>query len=118
MVDSEWVLQLLELFSGDDNEDLMWTCSSSGQLRFAVKCSDTYWWATADCEDIGITDLPALRQAKMDALSTDSAYLWPTLWVSRKRKLRPMRGLYNSVDTAFRELLDASGPERDPKDEG
>ena len=121
---------LLKLFEGDDNGDLMWhgiprihpRIEFPGELSFAVNCSDTYHWATADGETIVLPDdLEGLRKAKEDS---KCHVFWPILWVSRKRELRPMRLWWtkrldeDDDDRLMRELLNATGPERDPATEG
>lgn len=128
MTDPTHIDQLLRLFDLDHNDDLMWRTtdpaghSDRGQLAFSVQCSDTYWWATADCERIDLpADLVSLRQARDDA---KNHLFWATLWVSRKRRLRPMRawldenGDYEDNGITLRPLLEAAGPERDRKSEG
>lgn len=116
-----WIPELLRVFAFDDTEDLWWR-DDNGVLSFYVRCSDTYWWATADLEDVGPEDLAALRQAKADLASDkDHSFLWPTLWVSRKRSLRPMRAWYRALgleNSQAQVLFDACGPERDPASEG
>lgn len=125
--------KLLLLFSHPDiNDELMWRGGiwegfpGPGRwvetgLRFAVDCSDTFAWGTSDAEDVDLSaDLEALAQAKSDA---EDHFYWPTLWVSRKRCLRPMRLFYEkrlagAGEKKMRSLFDAAGPERDPATEG
>lgn len=108
-----WILDLLRLFAWDDCESLWWRVNADG-LRMAVRCNDTFYWATADAEEVTAADLPDLARAKADLPEDD----WPTLWVARKRQMRPMRAYYKSVTPELAALFDVSGPERDPKDEG
>lgn len=84
----------------------LWWRDDDGVLSFFVMCSDTFWWATADREQVTETDLPALRQAKTDTAGMDCDWMWP------------MRAFYKGVDEPLRVLLDAAGPERDPTSEG
>lgn len=114
---TDWIPDLLRLFAGEDTDDLWW-CDDNGVLSFFVMCSDTFHWATADAERVTEPDLPALRQAKADTARMGCDWIWPTLWVARKRGLRPMRAFYKGVDGPLRALLDAAGPERDPASEG
>jgi hypothetical protein len=102
------VLRLLRLFEGDDCSWLIWT-EDRGELRFAVNCSDTFAWGTADCEDVAEHDLDAMAQAKLD--SHVDPY-WPTLWVARKRKMRPMRAHLTDMEGLMLGLLMACWVQR------
>lgn len=116
MTDS-WILDLLRLFAFNDTDNLWWR-DEDGVLTFYVTCGDTFWWATADSEQVTESDLPELRQAKVDMTGMDHDWMWPILWVARKRGMRPMRAFYGNIDGPMRVLLDAAGPERDPRSEG
>lgn len=120
---------VLRLFAGDDNESLMWhgiprihpEVMPNHELHFAVNCSDTFWWGTADAEAIVLPDdIRSLRAAKEES---ECHLFWMTLWVARKRNLRPMRLFYKQClsdpeDEKMVALMNAAGPERDPASEG
>ena len=112
-VQSDWEFDLLKLFAWDDCESLMWTIID-GRVVFHVFCSDTFWWATADCETVVQEDLPDLKKAKEDLPEGD----WPILWVARKRKLRPMRLWLNRSAQDERIIFEEAGPTRAPGTEG
>lgn len=113
MTDQSWILDLLRLFAFDDCESLWWR-DDNGALTMQVFCSDTFYWATAASEVVTADDLPDLARAKADLPDDD----WPTLWVARKRQMRPMRAYCKGMSPERLALFDASGPERDPKSEG
>lgn len=118
VTDTDWIADLLVLFEGDETENLSWQVTAGGVLRFAVKCTGVYRWATPDSEPVTAADLPELLRARADAHTADEPYTWPILWVSRKRGLRPMRAYYQQIGPEFAAMLDACGPERDPGSEG
>lgn len=101
-----WMGDLLALFGPEECESLLWREAGSGELEFTVFCSDTFAWACADCEPISAGDLPALERAKADLPEGD----WPTLWVARKRGMRPMRRWLERCGGAERHLFEAAGP--------
>ena len=134
---------LLELFAitGTDSCDyLSWRVTYAHEdppntLRFLVNCSDTYAWATADCEPVEPDDIPLLKQALEDCRAADPKYgdsYFTDLWISRKRGMRPMRlwlgthpgqkdGVPKGLKQRHPELLPlflAAGPEREPRSEG
>jgi hypothetical protein len=112
-MNAENVLRLLRLFEGDDCSWLIWA-EDRDELRFAVNCSDTFAWGTADAEDVSDDDLDAIAQAKTDSRIDP---FWPTLWVARKRQMRPMRLFLDDTAEPMSGLLMACGPERDPRSE-
>lgn len=106
-------------------ESIMWMARTDGTIHFGAPCSDVFWWATADWEEIGEEDMPLFRQCMADLDATDEHYMVEILYAARKRGMRPM-SLWLGIrgDRAWqhsRELFDmflAAGPERDPKEEG
>lgn len=118
--------------SADVTDDLYWYIERGEEIRFSAKCSDTFWWGTADGEAIDPEDIPLLRSCLDDLARLDATYFVGELFAARKRKMRPMRlwlGTHPSQDgTArnkgetepgpVRDLFLACGPERDPKSEG
>jgi len=120
MSDGPWVFELLRLFDGDACDELRWRDDGPG-LVFTVDCSDTFYWGTADCEEIAEADLPELHRAMTDACHCNGADVWPALWCARKRGMRPMAAFYRQVldgppDLAvpgtLAALFDAAGPAR------
>ena len=122
MSEGPWVLELLRLFGdGDACDELRWRDDGAG-LVFRVDCSDTFYWGTADCEQVTELDLPQLRRARRDARGyPGKEYLWPALWCARNRGLRPMTAFYrqvldgppdSGVPGTLAALFDAAGPAR------
>lgn len=87
-----------------------------------VNCNDLFWWATADCEPIGLADIADYERAVADLLAAgDYMEVYAAeLWCCRKRGMRPQQPVYKArgFNEAATALFDAAGPERDPKDEG
>ena len=118
----EDVLELLRIYEeADVNDDLLWRVAD-GAVSFAVLCSDTFCWGTADAEDVTSDDLPLLRQCLDDLRPFDEEYLTSALFAARKRGMRPMRLWLGNNHVVFtdgaRSLFLAAGPERDPATEG
>lgn len=121
----------------DMTGDLWWNTTTEGGLRFFLSCSDTFAWATADCEEVRPSDMDLLRQTLADLRECDpKADIYTAeLYASRKRGMRPMRlwlgnhpgqesgdykgspGLTKWCPEALPLFL-AVGPERDPRSEG
>ena len=59
--DGKFAMQVLFYFQGQQ-EDLWW----SENMTFSANCSDTFWWATADAEDITPQNLVILAQCWED----------------------------------------------------
>lgn len=119
---------VLDVFRDADSfQSLMWYRTDDG-IRFAVMCSDTFAWGSADVERIEPEDVPLLRQCLTDLRAADPQLGecdLPELFAARKRGMRPMRLFlypkHHREDPgwpAVRELFLAAGPERDPATEG
>lgn len=118
----EQLLDLLRLFQFDENDDLWWREREGpgSELYFLINCSDTFYWAAADCEEILPEDIPDLARAKADAEATGEidAFYWTRLWAARKRGERPMnvwlkRRLEKEGAVGMLALFEAAGPERE-----
>ena len=113
---------MLRLFGdGDACDELRWRDDGAG-LTFKVDCSDTFYWGTADSEEVTEADLPELQRAMADSSCCPAGRdLWPVLWCARKRGMRPMEVFYRRVlngppDSGaagtLAALFDAAGPAR------
>lgn len=80
-------------------------------LNLWADCSDLFFWACADGEDLAITDLPAFTQAY-----SESPHHGDLLWVARKRGMRPQAPYYREFSPEEQVLFDAAGPVRDDPD--
>jgi len=115
----QYVMNVLEIFRDADlfMDSLMWgPHGSDGSYRFSAMCSDTFHWASADCETIEPEDLQMLGECLADLRVADShgqAYLCE-LFASRKRGMRPMHSWLQFVVEypAVHELFLQAGPER------
>lgn len=107
--------------SADACDELFWRVLDNPlRLAFYVSVSDTFYYACADCEEITSDDIALLWECHNDlhALGTLPLCLWlGTLFVARKRHMRPMHQMLGS-DNVAAELFKACGPERSRKDEG
>ncbi len=92
------MFELLRLFGdGDACDELRWRDDGAG-LMFKVDCSDTFYWGTADSENVTEADLPELQRAMTDSSCCPAGRdLWPVLWCARKRGMRPMDVFYRRV---------------------
>lgn len=91
-------------------EDLMWRVDrtdGSYDVRMHANCSDLFFWATADCEEILPADFPLLVQTLQDLEAVGCAYNLPELFAARKRKLRPQAPCYKHFEDAVKPLFDA-----------
>jgi len=89
------------------DEHLMVMVVRDKQPKLYVNCSDLFYWATADCEEISLEEIPALEQALQEMPNRGS-----DLWVARKRGMRPQAPYYRKLTEAESALFDAAGPER------
>lgn len=112
---NRYVQELLTiLYQADSIYDLMWYPDpQSKEIKFAINCSDVFWWATADSEEIPPEKIEILRQACIDG-----GRVWGTnLYCARVRGMRPQQPAYPK-EPKYRKLFDACGPERSKDDEG
>ncbi len=120
---SEITRTVLSLFDqADCHSDLFWRVEPE-RIRWFAMCSDEFWWATADSEEITEDDLPRLKQTFDDLAALDETLWLAELYAARKRGMRPQRAslkLYTkgATDDRLVNLFLACGPERDPKSEG
>lgn len=117
------VFRVLRIFADTDSRsELHWIFDTDGEIRLFAMCSDTFAWASADLEEITSDDVALLEQTAKDVLAIDYAatIYFPELYACRKRKMRPMKAFYDTLErncgsrTAAKltELFDACGPER------
>lgn len=128
--DPEFILRVLRAFAACDSTDsLRWRLHESSPffvapadlgapIFFWVLCSDEFFLACADAEDVTPENIHVMEQAVIDCLALKEtepqARFWaPTLFVARVRKMRPLARSYGFKNMSkLAELLDACGPER------
>lgn len=105
----EYKVNLLKLAAKYDlNSDLHWHTD----LRFFINCSDVFAWGFADGEEVvSQEDVDALEQAALDCKDVNQ-YHAGSLFVARKRKMRPQGAMYEHINKELHALFDACGPER------
>lgn len=129
---SAFLKELFELLDQyDAHDDLWWRTGKvygGGQYdepaTFMIKCSDAFWWGTADLEDVNEGNVHLLRQAFEDCKKADprlGTCYGSTLFVARIRKMRPQGAAYPKDSPGICQLLNECGPEREvgpgnPKD--
>jgi hypothetical protein len=99
--------QVLALWEEADlYEDLFWRVTRTPQglglhkteVRLFAQCSDLFYWATADLEEIVPEDLPLLRSTLDDLKLVGATYYLNELFSCRKRKLRPQKPWYKHFE--------------------
>lgn len=117
MMSPENILNLLRFVAEHDcDHDIGW----NQDLGFYVHCSDIFWWATADAEDLTDETLEEYKQAVLDAkkASPDFGHIYGGyLYCSRQRKMRPQNPAYRpqyflGQHPELVPLFNACGPER------
>lgn len=80
------------------------------ELKFFVDCSDFFFWATSDCEELTEEDLPLLNKSIEEAGDELTGAL---LYCARKRKMRPQGAYYSILKKETWHLFDACGEKRE-----
>lgn len=109
------IFQALSFVDGIDFHDILWWRCEQGKFKWFINCSDMFYWATADCEEILPGDIPSFIETIEDTLALSDEYAYchaPELWVSRKRGMRPQGAYYKHFTPELARLFDACGPER------
>ena len=86
----------------DCHDSLFWRTPATGWATTALMatCSDTFYWASADAEDITPADLPLLQSCVDDLMAIDEGLYLPMLYACRKRKMRPMDQVFTDDHAA------------------
>lgn len=106
------------IYYNDAHDDLFWTVSDD-TIKFSIMCSDVFWWATADTEEVNEDSLPLLKQSYKDVKeASGESFYGSSLYCARRRMLRPQRPYLDRIgNTQVRALFEAAGPERNPEHE-
>lgn len=115
----DFVRDVLREYSerADCTDALYWRVYGD-EIRLLAQCSDTFYWGTADCEQIDPEDLPLLRQCVDDLIKADAEYYVSELFAARKRGMRPQRPVLRKMPKDVLRLFLKAGPRRDRKTEG
>jgi hypothetical protein len=120
MKDLEFVRRVLAVFDGfggsPEGDELWWRVDEGyAPVTFFAKCSDFFYWGTADLEEITPNNVGELEKAVEDCRAVEKicATLHAvSLFCARVRKTRPQGACYPSIDKRLWPLFDACGPER------
>lgn len=81
------------------------------EMKLFAQCSDFFYWATADLEEITRDDIPLLRQTLSDLKAIGAEEELDHLFAARKRRMRPQRPCYKDFDPPVAALYDACSTE-------
>jgi hypothetical protein len=89
----KWPLNLFSILAKYDYmESVLWNPELT---KFSVICSDFFFHACADAEEIKDEDLPEFERA----LQSSDAY-GDLLWCARKRKMQPINRVFENFNKA------------------
>lgn len=80
------------------------------EVRMSVNCSDLFFWACSDFEEITMEEIGDLINCY------NETQFGGELWCCRKRKMRPQSAYYDLIPKTEWALFDAAGEERDDPD--
>lgn len=85
-----FIQRLLQLIAKyEAHEELIW----DEDLKFAVLCSDAFYWGAEDVEDVTVETLPMLEQAFKDGGIEEGILLY----CARQRQMRPQGAMYKYI---------------------
>lgn len=126
-----FIKRLLRLTATYDASDVLsWRFDDNDKLSFFINCSDVFYWATSDAEDVTPDNISILEKSFKDLENIDYDYAYAygsTLFCARLRKMRPQGAAYPFSSFTIPEcdpqdletyqkvwnLFDAAGPERE-----
>lgn len=109
----EFITAVLSIVDAFDCDEILWKVEQ-GNVGFFVNCSDLFFWALADCEEVRPEDLELFRQAYEDVgnIEKDAYAEAQALYCARKRGMRPQGAAYPKNPDLW-PLFDACGPVRE-----
>jgi hypothetical protein len=108
------MIKVLDVFWKEDIQEMLFWRVDAGVATFYAKCSDEFFWGTADVEKITKENLHELELAVIDILAFEiDVEFAPVLFAAKVRKMRPQHAVYTD-NPALWDLYDACGPEREP----
>lgn len=112
-----FIRRALAAFEKADYYEIFWNVEGE-DIRFYALCNDTFWWATADAEQITPGNVDVLESVINDlrACASESdrvpeVYM-ADLFAARVRKMRPQRPFYKKLSPSVAKLFDECGPAR------
>jgi len=115
-VDCDFILKVLQITSTYDCKDIYWrTHGEYAPVSFFINCSDIFFWACADDEELTPDNLEVFKQSYADTenLHESGKIYADILFCARMRKMRPQGAYYNFIPNELWPLFDACGPERE-----
>lgn len=112
MQDFDFVIKVLKIFEqNDDCESLLWSFDNEENISFFVNCSDLFFWACADAQEVTEENVSVLAKAYEDA---KKAYEFgecygSTLFCCRTRGMRPQKPYCKHIPQKLMPLFDACG---------
>lgn len=91
-------------------DEILWNVKV-GRIAFFIRCNDLCHLATADAEEIDVSDLPDLKRAMTDCIEAGDevfAAYGASLWVCRKRGMRPTARELGSMPDELMPLFEAA----------
>lgn len=119
----QFAYRVLQNFGHPDSQPgLMWWLQPDGSIKFYADCSDTFYWGTADAEEITPENLYVLEVSYQELKALGAVDDLAVLFAARVRNLRPQGAAYKLYSPQVQALFDAVGPERgidytNPKDQ-
>jgi len=110
----EELMQIMEVYE-EFCDDLATVIRRGDELHFYLNMNDAFYWASGDCEEIEVEDLPLLAKCGMDCrkLGGDSEYYTENLYACRKRGMRMQTPVMNRLPLPLRKLICSEFPVRE-----
>ena len=94
--------------------DIVWDSSEEEEnlpTYYMVNMNDFFYWGCADGENVTEEYLPEIDKVIIEC--NGSIIDGVSLWVCRKRNMRPQGAFYSYIDKTSWPLFDLAGPERE-----
>lgn len=105
---------IVVLAENDCHDSLHYWVPEKNKPKYGINCSDWFYWACADAQEITPEDLPDLIKAIEDSTKLHPfEFYGPLLWTCRKRNMRPMKEVYRDMPEELHELFNKTGPKRE-----
>lgn len=85
------------IIKGDS--EVFWSRNiADGPIKANVNCSDYFFWACADCEEIELEDIDELVRC----IESDTDYEGECYWAAKKRNMRPQHAILDKMPSERR----------------